>query len=43
MDNKNVFVHISNVISGKIKNGVKISFELEKTEKGYKAVNIVVL
>lgn len=42
-DNRNVFVHISNVISGKIKNGVKISFELEKTEKGYKAVNIVVL
>ena len=42
-DDKNVFVHISNVLSGHIKNGAKISFEIEKTEKGFQAVNIVVL
>lgn len=41
-DNKKVFVHVSNVVSGYIKNGVKISFEIEKTEKGYQAINIFV-
>ncbi len=41
-DNKKVFVHISNVVSGYIKNGVKISFEIVKTEKGYQAINIFV-
>lgn len=41
IDNRRVFVHISNVISGHIKNGTHITFDIEKTEKGYQAINIV--
>lgn len=41
IDNMRVFVHISNVISGHIKNGTHIHFDIEKTEKGYQAINIV--
>ncbi|MBR7072147.1 MAG: cold shock domain-containing protein, partial [Eubacterium sp.] len=40
-DNKRVFVHISKVVSGSLKNGSRITFEIEETKKGYQAVNIV--
>ena len=38
-DNKDVFVHASNLID-QIKDGDKVSYELEDTEKGPSAINV---
>tara|TARA_Y100000768_G_scaffold351629_1_gene302670 strand:+ start:482 stop:679 length:198 start_codon:yes stop_codon:yes gene_type:complete len=38
-DNKDIFVHASNLID-QIKDGDKVSFELEDTEKGPSAINV---
>ena len=38
-DSKDIFVHASNLID-QIKDGDKVSFELEDTEKGPSAINV---
>ena len=38
-DNKDIFVHASNLID-KIKDGDKVSYELEDTPKGPSAINV---
>ena len=38
-DNKDIFVHASNLID-QIKDGDKVSYELEDTEKGPSAINV---
>ena len=38
-DNKDIFVHASNLID-QIKDGDKVSYDLEETEKGPSATNV---
>lgn len=40
---KDVFVHLNGIKSGQLRDGTKVQFETESTQKGLNAINVEVI